>query len=662
MSGIFAQQYNADGTTNGTEFQVNTFTTSGQQLPGVAIDSDGDFIITWESAGSQDGDGFGVFARLYNADGTTNGTEFQVNTFTTDSQNKPEIAIDGDGDFIITWVSNGQDGDRGGIYAQRYNADGTTNGTEFQVNTFTTDFQSRHAIAANSDGDFVISWTSDNQDGDFNGIFAQRYNADGTTNGTEFLVNTFTTSFQGEPAVAIDNEGDFIITWGSLQDGDGYGIYAQRYNADGTTNGTEFRVNTFTTGSQRKPAIIIDSEGDFLISWEGFGDQDGNFGGIFAQRYNADGTTNGTEFQVNTFTTSNQLSPEMALDSDGNFVIAWEGGGNQDGSNSGIFAQRFEVPILPIIGTSGDDDLTGTDGDDTMRGEEGNDTVNGGAGNDSLQGNGGDDIVIGGLGNDTLKGNTGRDILQGGSGDDSLNGNNGNDTLDGGTGNDTLIGGADNDLLIGDVGDDLLNGQDDNDILIGGVGNDTLFGVNGKDTLEGSNGNDSLLGGNDKDLLDGGTGNDTLLGQDDDDFLHGQTGNDSLDGGDGNDSLDGGDGLDTLNGSNGKDTLKGGDGNDSLLGGNNDDLLFGGPGLDSLTGGNGNDRFALVSGVTADGDLVQDFDDGIDQIFLTGGLTFGKLTITQNVANTDIIETDSNQTLMTLIGTNTGDIDATDFV
>ena len=38
------------------------------------------------------------------------------------------------------------------------------------------------------------------------------------------------------------------------QDGSGHGIYGQRYAADGTPVGSEFRVNTFTTDDQVFPS------------------------------------------------------------------------------------------------------------------------------------------------------------------------------------------------------------------------------------------------------------------------------------------------------------------------------------------------------------------------------------------------------------------------
>ena len=33
----------------------------------------------------------------------------------------------------------------------------------------------------------------------------------------------------------------------------------------------EFQVNSFTTDSQRNPAVAIDGQGNFVVVWEGYG-------------------------------------------------------------------------------------------------------------------------------------------------------------------------------------------------------------------------------------------------------------------------------------------------------------------------------------------------------------------------------------------------------
>jgi hypothetical protein len=141
----------------GAEFKANTYTTNAQQNPSVAIDSDGDFVVAWQSFG-QDGSNYGIYAQRYNSSGTAQGSEFRVNTYTTNSQRNPSVAIDSDGDFVVAWQSNGQDGSNYGIYAQRYNSSGTAQGSEFRVNSYTTGHQRNHSVAIDSDGDFVVAW------------------------------------------------------------------------------------------------------------------------------------------------------------------------------------------------------------------------------------------------------------------------------------------------------------------------------------------------------------------------------------------------------------------------------------------------------------------------------------------------------------------------
>ncbi|MEM6782253.1 MAG: hypothetical protein AAF624_00775, partial [Bacteroidota bacterium] len=362
--GVYAQRYAADGTPQGSEFRVNSETSGDQEFPSVGIDADGNFVIAWTSDG-QDGSGYGIYAQRYAADGTLQGSEFRVNTFTTNNQSLASVALDDDGDFVIAWRGNGQDDPNDntlgnvGVFAQRYAADGTPQGSEFQVNTFITGLQTQPSVAIDADGDFVIAWQGDGQDGSVFGVFAQRYAADGTPRGGEFQVNVETANAQDDPSVGMDADGNFIITWDSLnQDGDTDGIYARRYAADGTPLSSEFRVNTFTTDRQNLPAVSLNDDGDFVVVWQSNGqdDPDGDSRqelGIFGQRYLADGTPDGDEFQVNTFVSESQNNPAVAANADGDFVVAWQsgaagGGPTQDTDGNGVYAQRYVLPDAPV--------------------------------------------------------------------------------------------------------------------------------------------------------------------------------------------------------------------------------------------------------------------------------------------------------------------------
>src|SRR5262245_42259261 len=182
------------------------------------------------------------------------GGEFRANTYTTNIQALPAVAVDADGDFVVAWNSYLQDGSLYGVYAQRYNGEGVPQGAEFRANTTTTGHQSGPAVAVDAGGNFVIAWASQ-QDGSQSGVYARRYSAAGVPLGPEFRANTFTAGIQDAPAVAVDAAGDFVVAWtdgrfpGTGQDGSGYGVYARRFSADGTPLGMEFRVNTFTTNN-----------------------------------------------------------------------------------------------------------------------------------------------------------------------------------------------------------------------------------------------------------------------------------------------------------------------------------------------------------------------------------------------------------------------------
>lgn len=329
----------------GDEFRVNTYTTGVQMSARTAMDSDGDFVITWTSRGQDDPSEYGIYAQRYNAQGVAQGAEFRVNTYTTGRQNYPVIAMDDNGNFVIVWTSSGQDGNMGGVFGQRFNAAGQALGSEFQINTTTDGNQYSPSVAMDSDGDFAVTWSSPKDTDPLYGVYARCFDATGAAKTGEIHVNTYTTGVQRFSTIAMDNDGDFVVAWQSDQDGSSYGIYGQRFNANGVPQGSEFRVNTITENSQKSVAAAMDQDGDFVIAWQSIGQEGtGNSDGIYAQRFNASGVAQGTEFHVNTYLTSAQSGPAVAMNNN-EFVITWTSNG-QDGSETGVYAQRFNASGL----------------------------------------------------------------------------------------------------------------------------------------------------------------------------------------------------------------------------------------------------------------------------------------------------------------------------
>ncbi len=336
----------AQATPLGSEFRVNTQTAYGQENPSIAATSAGGFVIVWESGGAQDGDAYGIFGQRFDASGTAVGTEFAVNTYTTGGQIEAVVDSDANGKFVVVWQSAGQDSYGAGIFGQRYNADGSVLGSEFMVNTFTTGAQSGPEVSMGLDGSFVVMWNDDVTEGNGSGVFARRFDAAGAAVGAEFLLNTFTTGNQNDVAIGMAADGSFVAAWVSSSfDGSATGIAARRFDASGVAAAPELLVNTYTTGSQSRPSVGVRADGSFVVVWEGYVDAVAR-ADIFGQAFDNTGATVGTEFLVNTFTTGNSAQSAVSSEGDG-FIATWSSLG-QDGSGDGVFARRFGVDGTPL--------------------------------------------------------------------------------------------------------------------------------------------------------------------------------------------------------------------------------------------------------------------------------------------------------------------------
>jgi hypothetical protein len=364
--GVFARRYDASGEPlDPVDMQVNVYTTHNQLFPSVAADASR-LVFVWAS-NLQDGSGWGIFGRQFDAVTGTGGPEFPVSTYTIGAQSEPSVSSDAAGNFVVVWQSV-QDGDGYGVLARRFSATGTAQGPEFPVNSTTTGDQLHARVSMNAEGSFVVVWQSTGQDGSSGSVQAQRYATSGVPAGAEFQVNSYTTDEQGHPSVAIDASGRFLVAWeSSTQDGDGFGVFAQRYEAVGTPVGGEFRVNSQTVGTQQYPVVASDGRA-FVVVWGGFPAV--NHWDAFGRRYDAQGAQ-GPEFRLNTFTTGAQFRASVASMGAGQFVTAWSGT-DQDGHASGVFGQRFLADVIfrdgfeagPLDASS----ASATDGDLAHRG------------------------------------------------------------------------------------------------------------------------------------------------------------------------------------------------------------------------------------------------------------------------------------------------------
>ena len=102
----------------------------------------------------------------------------------------------------------------------------------------------------------------------------------------DFIVNTTTAGDQYEPTVTALPDGHFVVTWTSIDDGDGR-IRARLFNADGTAAGEDFIVNSTTESDHDQSTVTALPDGQFVVTWRSFDGGDGSGGCIRARLFNA---------------------------------------------------------------------------------------------------------------------------------------------------------------------------------------------------------------------------------------------------------------------------------------------------------------------------------------------------------------------------------------
>ncbi|WP_299471232.1 Ig-like domain-containing protein [uncultured Roseibium sp.] len=341
------------------EVQVNIYTSGDQDNTHMAALAGGGYVTVWQSA-SQNGSGDGLVAQLYNDFGERVGLPFFIEEETVGSQTIGGVAGTADGGFVVTWQA--QNGIT--IFARKFDANGQPTGSEFQANTEVYSTQNEPEVTGLTGGGYVVTWASFNDETFTYDIRAQRFDPSGVPQGAEIEVNTTTPSTQASPEIAALNDGGFVIVWrdDSGADGSSSGIFAQRYDASGTPQGTEFQVNSTTAGQQTEQDVVALDGGGFVVVWTDYNGSDGSSGGVYAQIYDASGADVGSEFLVNQTTANWQWEPAVTATPDGGFFVTWYGYGTPNGSTFDIVGRHFDATGTPLTDDIIiNDDGTGTD-------------------------------------------------------------------------------------------------------------------------------------------------------------------------------------------------------------------------------------------------------------------------------------------------------------
>jgi Ca2+-binding RTX toxin-like protein len=289
-------------------------------------------------------------------------------------------------------------------------------------------------VAMDADGDFVVTWNNNSD------VLAQRYNNQGVAVGSILTVSATTTE-DTNAQVAMDANGNFVVVWSDNSGSEGGEIYARRYDNQGNALDAA-PVMVGSGNSAYDPQVAMDNDGDFVVAWE----NDLN-ATVQVRAFAQNGQAHGDVMTMATITGEFDSTPSIAMDADNDFVLSWK---RNFLSEEKIMAQRYSIPAPPAPPTPPPvppvppvppippvPPTTPTPAPLPKPTPK----------DDVLMGTDGADRILALAGNDQVSGMGGNDFLDGQAGNDQLNGGDGNDILVGGKGKDKLTGGAGKDVF-----------------------------------------------------------------------------------------------------------------------------------------------------------------------------------------------------------------------
>ena len=380
-SAIFAQLYDSSGARVGHEFQVSA---AGADVlfASVAPLAGGGFVVVWQNGSFNSAD---IHARLYDTAGSPLGAEFTINSNLPNEQlDVRVIGLDGGG-FLATWdtIAGNQYQE---VSGRLFNAVGQPQGLDFTINTTTADSQGLSSIAPLAGGGFVATWQSVSPAGSGHVLLlGQRFAADGSKVGAEFQVNTDTTHNPVGNDVARLSDGSFVVSWVDPAPSNGGGrIVARHYDASGNARGGEVVIASKSGAGYGSTTVTALADGAYVVAWT---DQNESVDHVSARAMGANDLPLDVAFDISAGAPfGSVLAPDGAVTlANGHVVFAWDGPSTNTSEDVYFRMYAFTAASDHIVGDPGDNDVSGTPGGDYFDlSQGGNDTAHGGDGDDGF--------------------------------------------------------------------------------------------------------------------------------------------------------------------------------------------------------------------------------------------------------------------------------------
>jgi hypothetical protein len=240
----------------GAEHVVDGGAAGDAAMPALATLADGSFVLGWRSGGA-------VHVQQAAADGTPIGAV--RDTGALGSAYSPDIVALHEGGYVVAW---GEIGD-GNVYASIDGGSAFVASGDGYAASSATAAPLPH-VTALAGGGFVVAWDSylnDPHGFSISDIYFRRFDGTGHALGDAVQANVASGGGRYDAAVAALSDGGFVLTWQGGDD-DGNGIFGRRFGADGSAlDQQEFAVNQHRAGDQSGAAVSALAGGGFVTAW-----------------------------------------------------------------------------------------------------------------------------------------------------------------------------------------------------------------------------------------------------------------------------------------------------------------------------------------------------------------------------------------------------------
>jgi hypothetical protein len=308
----------------------------------VAMTPDGQFVVVYDRG---EGDLSTVMAHYYSAGSADLGEVEVTPTLSEGFQAafKPAVARDDAGDVIVAFVDQAQSESPQTIEVQRLDASGNLLGSAMPLSGGDSPL-SGPALGADGQGDFVVTWTTNfNQTPE---IVFERFSAIGKALDPS-PVNVTDTQDNSVSSIGVAHDtGNFVISWTDRTPGD-IRVLAERFSSTGTALGSIFQANTNPLNQLASTSVAVDNTGDFVVTWATGPIESQLPASVFARTCNADGSPESTAFKVNQ-TSFDSGAVDVATDATlHQFVVNWGANGTVDNDVPLSAVRIYRLPDTP---------------------------------------------------------------------------------------------------------------------------------------------------------------------------------------------------------------------------------------------------------------------------------------------------------------------------